>query len=192
MMPLIKCSDCGKLVSDLAPACIGCGKPLNTILYPQPLPVQTKPEAQQSKAQRSAALSDLKEIKRHAKKNIFFIMLWVLLLFWGLYDLWDTYSFLSVSEPAEAIVLSSSSYRYGKGRTAYTISYMFSVNGYDYRGTDSVSTLPSSEDIIILYNRNNPNENMAHKPDTTTGWVLIGLGILSVVIFSGVLKRFRD
>src|SRR5687767_3057807 len=27
-MPLIKCPDCGKSVSDAAPSCIGCGRPM--------------------------------------------------------------------------------------------------------------------------------------------------------------------
>jgi len=192
MMPLVKCPDCGKLVSDLAKACIGCGRPLNTIPDTQFLPVQTKPEAKQSNAQRTASHSDSQEIKRHTKKNIFIILFWVLVLCYGLYGLLDTYNFLSVSEPAEAIVLSSSFYRYSEGKTAYTISYMFNVNGYDYSGTDSVGTPPSSKYITILYNRNNPDENKAHEPSKTMGWVLIGIAIFSIAIFSGVLKRFRD
>ena len=190
-MPLVKCPDCGKLVSNLAKACIGCGRPLNTILDTQPLSVQPKPEAK-SEVQRSDTIFDLQEIKRQTKKNIFWIMLWVFLFCVGLYILWDAYSFLSVSEPAEAIVLSSKSYHHHRRGTTYTISYMFSVNGYEYQGTDTVGALPSSKYITILYNRNNPNETMAHKPATISGWVLIGLAILSFVIFSGVLKRFRD
>lgn len=34
-MALVKCPDCGKKVSDLAPACVSCGRPLSTISQPK-------------------------------------------------------------------------------------------------------------------------------------------------------------
>ncbi len=192
-MTLVKCPDCGKMVSDLAPLCIGCGRPLDAIPKPQPLPVQKENVAQQSNVQRRNALSESQEIIRHTKKNLFFIVVWVLLLCLGGYFLWESYSFLSVAEPAVARVLSTSHpFRSRRGGTKYKIEYVFNVNGHNYRGTDTVHTPPSSDFITIFYNRNNPEESKAHKPDTTTGWVLVGLGLFAFAMFSGVLKYFRD
>jgi len=192
-MTLSKCPDCGKMVSDLAPICIGCGRPLSTSPKPQPHSVREEHVGKKSNLQRRVALSESQEIIKHTKKNLFFIVLWVSLLCFGGYLLWESYSFLSAAEPAVARVLSiSQPFRSRRGGTKYKIEYVFNVNGHIYRGTDAVHTPPSSDFITILYNRNNPEENKAHKPDTTTGWVLVGLGLFAFSMLSGVLKYFRD
>lgn len=42
-MGLVKCPDCGKMISELAPACIGCGRPVKTFIQAVP-PAHKPPE----------------------------------------------------------------------------------------------------------------------------------------------------
>ncbi len=62
-MALLKCPDCGKEISDAAPSCIGCGRPMLTIHKPQVLtlssPVQEEAVAPQSSVQEEVVLSEL-------------------------------------------------------------------------------------------------------------------------------------
>lgn len=131
------------------------------------------------------------------KATIFFGLLIILL---SIFDLRDAYRFSEVSEATEAIISSykvksaSTGGRRWIGRSGgidFQISYLFSINGQNYHGTDTVRSLPASNNITVLYNPNNPNQNKIKKPVRITGWFLLGLGILCVAVFSGAVELLR-
>jgi curved DNA-binding protein CbpA/DNA-directed RNA polymerase subunit RPC12/RpoP len=141
----------------------------------QPRPEATsrpvRPEAApDSEFLRSTPTSDVRARRRNSKINIIWLLLGLLFIFGGIYDLRDTYSFLKSG----------------------TRTYIINANGMNYESKDSVRNKASSRNTVILYGRDNTSENKTHKRDATVGWALIVLGTVSVVMFSGLLKTFWD
>ena len=73
----------------------------------------------------------------------------------------------------------------------FQLAYVFNINGTEYHGTDDILTPPSSNKIDIVFNPDNPNQNEIPKIKfkKILAWILLGLGILFVVLFSGMLAR---
>jgi hypothetical protein len=64
-MPLLDCADCGKSISDSAPSCPGCGRPMMVALAEPPKPATYTPVSQIPAAPRcrSCGGSDLKSLR---------------------------------------------------------------------------------------------------------------------------------
>lgn len=109
--------------------------------------------------------------------------------------------FPAASQPVEAVIVSNHAetapyhrYRYGGiggGELVFQLAYVFNINGRVYRGTDTTLTLPSSNKVAVLYNPDDPSQNKIPKtePRKIIGWILLGLGILFIVLFSGMTTR---
>ena len=134
------------------------------------------------------------------------VVLICLSLYYLLYAYREPYSV--ASHPTEAVILStkviaSPSNRGGwlhdiahykkwsvdtGGERVFQLSYVFKIDRQDNHGTDTVITAPATKNIMVLYNPNNPNQNHMQKFESgrIVGWSLLGLGILYIVLFSGV------
>ncbi len=115
--------------------------------------------------------------------------------------------FPAASRPAEAVISSThvftAPYHHSGriwrgigngGEVVFQLSYVFNINGRDYTGTDTVLTPPASRNITVLYNPDNPSQNKIKRLELgrIAGWILLGLGILYIVLFSGVAARSQS
>jgi len=167
-MALINCPECGQEVSDLAPACIHCGCPLNE----QPPNIQEKKTA--------PCYQVIEFIKQHKAIFVIAVIALILLtLYFALFHLnqEEIYAYElmianadSFKNPKEATVLSGcagwdndSAEAYAFLRISAPNSYGATVSGYYCLHPDAISDVSGYDSMISLCNQNDVNASKINR-----------------------------
>jgi len=121
-------------------------------------------------------------------------LLSVVACFIGLWFLFSSYSFKRNALETTGQITSHFQRGGVSGRPGTTVSYSFSLNGLEYRGSSTIGrqNVFTGTPIKIFYHREDPSNNQLALPNTTIGWAWFVAGIFGCVVFFEPHKRFRS